>query len=485
MGQDEFNLGWFELHAVDHCNLSCKGCSHFSPFFTTRYGRKEYKASEYFTAIDKLIETGVSFGRIAVLGGEPFLHSNLGLFLKEIKERYHKEILLVTNGFWIGKDLNLKNILDFVDVLSISRYREVVDKMEQFDIKINKIINEFPSCKVVESNFDKFSFTKIEFTSSYENPRERCGESSCVNLLSDGRLCRCPVAAHACDSLVVTREFMDACDNEIFYRMGSENKSIKKWREKWPMRACGYCTAWKKEQIDRSYSPEYYKDVVRKAEKDSLKIISFSLWGNNPMYSVGAIENIRLARDIYPEWICRFYTDDSVDASTLQSIEEEGAEVVRVGKRKGDNHGMFWRFYANDDPRMSVFISRDCDSRLNHRERVAVDEWLSSDRVLHVMNDYSAHHVPIMGGMWGLKRGAIPNIIEMIDRWGKYKNKGDDQDFLAAEVWPLLSRQCMRHTSIGNNHGGEFWIFPEHQEMRYGGTYVGEKFDEKNIPIMV
>ena len=32
------------------------------------------------------------------------------------------------------------------------------------------------------------------------------------------------------------------------------------------------------------------------------KIISLSLWGDNPVYTQGAIRNAELAKEIYPDW---------------------------------------------------------------------------------------------------------------------------------------------------------------------------------------
>jgi hypothetical protein len=49
------------------------------------------------------------------------------------------------------------------------------------------------------------------------------------------------------------------------------------------------------------------------------KIISFSLWGDNPKYTVGAIKNAELALSIYPDWICRYY----IGKSTPQEIIDE------------------------------------------------------------------------------------------------------------------------------------------------------------------
>ena len=40
---------------------------------------------------------------------------------------------------------------------------------------------------------------------------------------------------------------------------------------------------------------------------------------------------------------------------------------------KGGIAGMFWRFLVADDPTVDRFIIRDSDSRLNARERFAVE----------------------------------------------------------------------------------------------------------------
>ena len=43
-----------------------------------------------------------------------------------------------------------------------------------------------------------------------------------------------------------------------------------------------------------------------------MNLITFSLFGDNPLYCVGAVENARLAKEIYPEWIARFYVAQDV-----------------------------------------------------------------------------------------------------------------------------------------------------------------------------
>ena len=38
-----------------------------------------------------------------------------------------------------------------------------------------------------------------------------------------------------------------------------------------------------------------------------VKVISFCLWGKNPKYVHGLIENIKLAKLYYSDWICWVY----------------------------------------------------------------------------------------------------------------------------------------------------------------------------------
>ena len=108
------------------------------------------------------------------------------------------------------------------------------------------------------------------------------------------------------------------------------------------------------------------------------KVISFALWGNIPQYTLGALKNVELAKKIYPDWKCRFYTDSTTSMVTLRDLHANGADVYQVKNEFGSWGGLFWRFYVVDDPSVDAFIIRDCDSRLSLREKSAVDQWLFS-----------------------------------------------------------------------------------------------------------
>ena len=149
------------------------------------------------------------------------------------------------------------------------------------------------------------------------------------------------------------------------------------------------------------------------------KIISFSLWGDNPTYTQGAIRNAELAKEIYPDWVCRYYIGRSTPQQTIDTLSSFDNTEVIVMDVDGDWTGMFWRFYPAGEQDVDVVIIRDCDSRLNNREKEAVNEWLNSDKGFHIMRDHPYHKTEILGGMWGSKKGVTPNIKQQIESYIK------------------------------------------------------------------
>ena len=206
-------------------------------------------------------------------------------------------------------------------------------------------------------------------------------------------------------------------------------------------------------------------------------VVAYSLWGDHPMYWVGAIRNIEGVKKYFPGWICRFYIDKNCNQELIETINGDGVEVVLVDS-EDSFHGMFWRFWAVEDPEVDIFLSRDCDSRFTDREFFAIDEWLKSDKDIHIMRDHPYHTVPILGGMWGCRRGILreSNLSNSIAEWNRYSKKGCDQDFLS-QIYPSLKEYAFEHSEFGLNYGGETKPFPTD---RIDYQFVGEIYDEND-----
>ena len=201
------------------------------------------------------------------------------------------------------------------------------------------------------------------------------------------------------------------------------------------------------------------------------KVISYSLWGHNPIYTHGALRNLEMAKEVYPDWICRFYLDKNVPEDIVTKLKEGGAEVYKYMK-DGDWYAMFWRFLPASDPKVDVMISRDCDSRLTIREKEAVEEWLKSDNLFHIMRDHPYHKTEILGGMWGVKK---PLLNDMKNLMGNYKMGNfwqTDQNFLRERVYPLVKNYAMVHDEYFEKTG-----FPS---PRIDGEFVGEAFNHRD-----
>jgi hypothetical protein len=177
------------------------------------------------------------------------------------------------------------------------------------------------------------------------------------------------------------------------------------------------------------------------------KVISFSVWGNSEHYVLGAILNADIAEKEWQDWICRFYVSPNVPEPAIKELERRSnVEVFRMQNDAGWN-GMFWRFLPASDPEVDVMISRDSDSRINVRDKAAVDEWLDSGKKFHIMRDMCQHMWPICGGMWGVRDKFLSSLSDEImnyDRKNHDNNHGIDQKFLT-DLYPRVVNDALIH----------------------------------------
>lgn len=203
------------------------------------------------------------------------------------------------------------------------------------------------------------------------------------------------------------------------------------------------------------------------------KIISFSLWGKNPIYTHGAIKNAELALEIYPGWLCRYYVGKDVPLDIIERlIAFDNTELYIMNDVGGVALGTFWRFFAASDMDVDILISRDTDSRLNARERVAVDEWLASDKDFHIMRDHPYHNVPILAGMWGVRNGLLLDMVEDIDKYSKGDVWQVDQNFLRDCIYPKVKDDSVVHD--------EYFEKKSFPAERVSGCFIGQAFDEND-----
>lgn len=218
---------------------------------------------------------------------------------------------------------------------------------------------------------------------------------------------------------------------------------------------------------------------------DKVKVISFCLWGNIKKYTVGLIENIKLASILYPDWVCWVYIHEiSVDQDYIESLKmfSNVKIILKKDEKLRSTRFMLWRLEPMLDENVERFISRDIDTRIQIREVLIVNEWIESNKTLHIIRDHPQHYPKILGGMYGVKCNKVLRSIdwiENIERFFTENGEGsDDQNFLHRSLYEMFNHEKYRiiHDEIKKYEGSECKSFPIkfEQNGHFVGCYIYE-----------
>uniref|UniRef100_A0A6C0CZQ6 Glycosyl transferase family 25 domain-containing protein n=1 Tax=viral metagenome TaxID=1070528 RepID=A0A6C0CZQ6_9ZZZZ len=220
------------------------------------------------------------------------------------------------------------------------------------------------------------------------------------------------------------------------------------------------------------------------------KVISFCLWGSGLRYTKGLIENIKIAKELYKDWVCWVYIHQhSVDKSIIDELNtyDNVKIILKTDTDIRNKRFMLWRFEPSMDDSVEYFISRDIDTRIQLREVLAVEDWIESGKGLHIMRDHPQHYPKILGGMYGincLKLNTLKPSVNWVDEieeyYQKFGEEKDDQDFLGDNFYKLFETDRMVHDEIKKYEGDECLQFPipYEQDYRFVGCYIYE--DDSN-----
>ena len=205
-------------------------------------------------------------------------------------------------------------------------------------------------------------------------------------------------------------------------------------------------------------------------------VISYTLWGDQPRYLAPMLENLRLAKHLFPRWVVRIHADPSVPADYRREAEKEGAEWQERRLAAGEPvfRRLLWRFEVAADPALARFLVRDADALLTVKERVAVDDWLRSGRCFHMMRDFPSHCDLVLAGLWGGVAGVLPPVADWLAAFRPWRleNAHVDQDLLSGAVWSTLKQSLLVHDSVFTGCLGSV-PFPPYGDLP-PGQHVGQ-----------
>lgn len=174
-----------EFHLADHCNLNCKGCTHFSnlvpePVFGNlpQFEKDLKQLSNLFSHIHTFF----------LLGGEPLLNPDVISYVKAVRISFpYTRIIIVTNGLLL---LSMKS-----ELISFLRENQIHISISAYNcLDIDKIRNFIQQHRLsAELRLEKDSFTKFLNPRGDSDPVEifgQCIRRNCT-YLGEGRIAAC------------------------------------------------------------------------------------------------------------------------------------------------------------------------------------------------------------------------------------------------------------------------------------------------------
>jgi hypothetical protein len=221
----------------------------------------------------------------------------------------------------------------------------------------------------------------------------------------------------------------------------------------------------------------FYPTVIEDEFIATKKVVSYTVWGNNPMYINGVIRqaDFIINDSFFHDWECWVYHDNSLSKNYLEELQSMDPEKIKLINlidkypyHYWNNTKYMWRFLPIDDPEVFAMISRDADSIITEREKKSIEVWLKSGKQFHIMRDHPAHVSFILAGMWGMRKfGSLnrtwsPGSMEtlFIDWLNKNYNRfnqnnvyGIDEAFLRDCIYPLTVNDRLIHDEIIQHEG--------------------------------
>ena len=156
---------------------------------------------------------------------------------------------------------------------------------------------------------------------------------------------------------------------------------------------------------------------------DKVKLLfSYCLYGKfNPKYYTGLQNNINFIKSRFPKALIHLWFGSDVEESYFKDISMNNITIKKLDI--SGHELMTHRFLSIDEPNVDIMFSRDADSMISEREIQFCNEFISSPFLLHTIRDHCGHFVPIMGGLFGIKKKLLQiHNLKMKDIIKKIKN---------------------------------------------------------------
>ena len=147
-----------------------------------------------------------------------------------------------------------------------------------------------------------------------------------------------------------------------------------------------------------------------------------SLYGNQSSHIYGALRNAQLRSVYFPEWSLTFYIPTQENAAPQNSIPEYllrklrtlGCNIVEVDPLQSGYSPELLSWLAMDNTQLDYVLVRHVTSRLNARDKAAVNEWIRENKAFHCIRDHPAFvKMSIVPGCFGVRPKLVSELIQL------------------------------------------------------------------------
>lgn len=245
------NMLRFMVEIVNHCNLNCVGCGHFSPLADAYY----LSIEEFQRDCERLSYlSGGVVERIEIMGGEPLLHPNVIKFIEVSRTYFQGEINLSTNGILVDKqpeefflacakyDVSLAITLYPINL----NWEKIYDLANKYKVTIKKVVSKNADRRLWFKNKRDLSGSQ-DIVANFIKCR---WGNNCI-ILEHGRLATCvmPFKTRHYNDYYKTETFkIPESDSIDIYKVDSLDEILDFLSK--PISTCRYCLPDEEEVIE-------------------------------------------------------------------------------------------------------------------------------------------------------------------------------------------------------------------------------------------
>jgi hypothetical protein len=205
-----------------------------------------------------------------------------------------------------------------------------------------------------------------------------------------------------------------------------------------------------------------------------MNVVSFCLFGDKPKYTRGMVENLKIVRDLLPDFLVYIHLGSGVPAEVVAECAAfSNARLVQSTDPDWilPAHRICYPVEAD------VLFSRDADSRINARDVGAMRAFMASAKSFHIVRDHVWHKSKIMAGLCGRKRAVQPATL--LAEWvtGKSFGYGTDEVFLGKILYPQVAANALIHSNTVGYLNEDVQPLPE---LDVSTDFLGNVVDYKD-----